>query len=141
MLQTTEREAVKAARKFVREVCLQELEPEALNRLKGLYRPPKIPAGRKRRAMKSGRVRAELFSLCRANLVLGDPPQESESAQESGHRIAESKRKRRRTHFLDEFHWSNDSICQGETVVQVVDEVNESTFVCPPAGSSATALG
>lgn len=134
VLRTTEREAVKAARTFVRQMCLEELGPEALEGLKMLYRPPKFPGGKRRRrqSSKSGAVRAQYSGLRLANLIVSDYPQGSESTYDEGWRIAESKCKHKKTHSVDGFRWHNNSIKPNETVVQIVDEGDGPSFVSPP---------
>lgn len=135
VVRTSDREAVKAARKFVKRNCMERLGPEELAGLQELYRPPKFPNGapRKQHRNSTGRVRAQLSALRLAHLQLSDYPKGSEEAASKGRKVAESKREHRRFHFLDEFRWSNDSISKGDTVVQLVDEYDGPKLVSPPA--------
>jgi len=132
VMRTTERETVRAAKNYVRGFCLQELGSESLNRLKQLYREPRFPGGKKRRRKQAGRLRAEFSKLRIAKLIIGDPPKGSELAEEQGQKFAESKRKHRRTHFLDKFQWNNNSFRRGESVIQVVEERDGRSLVVPP---------
>jgi hypothetical protein len=67
-----------------------------------------------------------------AHLVLGDHPAGSEVALEKGRKEASERRKHRRTHYLDEFEWQSDSIKEGDTLVQLVDELDGPKLVTPP---------
>jgi hypothetical protein len=133
-LRTTDRSAVKAARAFVRGLCIQELGPEALERLNKLYRPPKFPdrTDGERSGKRNGRAQAKLTGMRLIHLEWYDPPAASEWAEEQGRRSAQSKRHHRGTHDLQHFHWPNDSIHPGETIVQVMDEDGGSQYVYPP---------
>lgn len=133
LVRVTDREVVKAARAFVRGLCLQELGPEELTRLQKLYRSPKSQAAAQRKPSKrNGRVRPQFAGLRVAKLVYGDYPRGSERVYEEGYEQAKSKRKHIRSHILDEFRWANGSMRRGESVMQIVDEGNGDTFVVPP---------
>jgi hypothetical protein len=140
LVQTTERNAVKAARDSVRRLCLQEIGEKALERLQKLYRPPKFLGGGTRRKSATRKIRAEFAPLRLVQLWREEPPKGSESACEQGARIAESKRKRRRTHDLEEFHWSGIGSFQlGESIVQVLDELDgRAKLVSPPGDVIST---
>lgn len=135
VMETTDREAVKAARAYVRSLCLHELGPEELNRLARLYKPPRMKGGRKKRRRKAApALRPDLPTLRIAQLVLKDPPAGSENAQKVGEKVARTKRKKRGTHILEDIHWSgNCPFHIGDTIVQVVDEGAGEKLVCPPA--------
>lgn len=133
LLRTTDREAVKGAREFVRSLCLEELGPEELQRLQKIYRPPRLPGGK--RIASNGRprrVKAKYSGLRIAKLRLIDYPRGSESAAEEGLVAAKAKRDKRSTHHVDEYCWTGGTFLRGETVVQVLDEGNGATFVSPP---------
>ena len=134
MLQTTEREAVVAARAFVRSLGSDPLGPETLATLQKLYRRPKFMAegGVRRRRKKAGKVTAEPPPLRLAQLCLDYDPEGSEAASEAGRRTAKSRLTRRVTHSLDEFRWHNRSMKRRQTVVQIVDRGRTGTFVSPP---------
>jgi hypothetical protein len=134
MVRTTERGVVADARAFVRGLCQEELGPETLASLQKLYRRPKFPGGTRRsRSKATGRVRAEYSPIRLAQLTRGDGyPEGSETAYQAGLRAAKSRRKHRKTHFLDEFRWNNDTIRRGDLVVQVVDEGDGPRLVTPP---------
>jgi len=140
VVETTEPKAVKAARDFVIRLSLQELGLEELKRLIKIYRQPVFFGEKKsqRRTVSAARVRPKLTGLRLAHLEIGHHPSGSESALESGRKVARSKRKYRRTHFLDEFEWPRASIRAGETVVQLVSESNGAEFVTAPGNVIST---
>lgn len=134
MLRTTERGAVKAARAFVRDLCKEELGPEALKGLQKLYRRPKLPIGQKQRRPRDSRnVQAKYSGLRLVSLELCAYPEGSESANEQGRREAEARRRHRKTHELEEFRWHDNSIKKNEAIIQVVDvHDGRSSLVSPP---------
>jgi hypothetical protein len=131
---TTDRSAVTAARKFVREMCVQEIGPEMLTQLAKLYRPPRLPGGGGRRGPK--RLRGNTHDLPRvrlAQLSLEDPPAASEEAQEAGRKLAVRSMHMPRRHQLEDFWWiGNYRAARGDIVVQVVDEGGAHRIVSPP---------
>lgn len=136
VMETTDRDAVKAARTYIRGLCLHELGPEELDRLSKLYKPPRLKGGRRKRGKKaSSQTRPDLPTLRIAQLVLKDPPAGSEEAQEEGERAAKSKRKKRTTHVLEDIHWHGRKCPyhRGDTVLQVVNQGNGQKLVSPPA--------
>ena len=136
VIETTDRNTVKAARNYVRGLCLHELGQEELDRLAKLYKPPRIKGRRKKQRKKrvSTLTRPDLPTLRIAQLVEGYPPAGSENAQEAGEKVARAKRKKRQTHVLEDFFWPGNCPYQkGDTVVQVVKQENEQKLVSPPA--------
>lgn len=134
VLRTTDRGAVKEARAWVREMCVDELGPESLKVLQRLYRRPHFPGGKARRrtAKKTGKVNAEYSPLRLVKLDRTIYPEGSEAALETGRRVANSRRKYRSTHVLEDFYWPRDSIRRGETIVQIIDEGNGDMLVSAP---------
>jgi hypothetical protein len=134
MLRTSDRRVVNAARAFVKNLCIEELGPEQLKRLKKLYRAPKLfgfettTKGRR----KSGKAHVELSRLRIAKLILGSWPEGSESAHESGLAVANSRIENPETHQVDSFKWVNASFRKGDVVVQVLEEASNRVFVSPP---------
>ena len=134
MLETTDQDTVKAARNYVRSLCLHELGPEELARLGKLYKPPRMAGGKKKRRKKKANViRPDLPALRIDHLVLKDYPTGTEATKEKADKKAKEKRKHRNTHVLDEFHvYGNCPHHDGDTVMQVVDEGGGRKFVVPP---------
>lgn len=133
IIATTEPEAVQAARRFIKDLCIHELGEEALKALDKIYRMLRI-AGNKRQKRKSARdiVKAELPKLRIQQLDLGYPPEGSEETEAAGERAARRKRTKPRTHVLDEIWWSgNPPFAVGDTILQVVTEDNGRVYVAP----------
>ena len=84
LVATTDPQVVKAARSFVQGLCLQELGPKELDRLQGIYRPPRIPLGalgsRKIRRSPSRRP-LRIVILTRNNLPDGGEDAQQEASQ------------------------------------------------------------
>jgi hypothetical protein len=134
VVMTTDLVAARAARTFVRGLCLHELGPEAIATLKKLYKPPRITGRRsQRRKSPDTRVAPDLPKLRMTQLRLESPPDGSEESQEAGERAARSKRKLRRTHVLEDCWWTGNCPIQvGDTVVKVLTEDDGRKFVSPP---------
>ena len=134
MIATTDPEAVEAARRFVRELCIHELGPEALGRLTDLYRPPRSSGSRgKTRRKKLGTVLPGVPRLRIVKLRLIEPPVGSEAAQEAGRTVATGRQKSPRRNTLDDFWWRGKCRCEpGEIVLQVLDEGHGRHMVSPP---------
>lgn len=119
---SSSRLAVAAARRYVKGLCLDELGPEELRRLQGIYRPPRTFAhvGGYRRASGAGklpRLRVE-------QLRYKNTPDGSEEAQETGERTAKRKMELPRRHQLQDFWLSGAHTVYrpGDQVVQVVED-------------------
>jgi len=130
---TTDPQVVKAARTFVQDLCLQELGPEELDRLQGIYRPPRgplvnsLPLSRKKRTPALDRLRI-------VQLERQDWPEGAEGVQEAGTTAAKKHMSRPRRHLLDDFFWTGKCPVQlGENVVQIVKEHSGARLVDPPA--------
>jgi hypothetical protein len=133
MLATTDPMAVRSAREFVHDKCLDPLGPQELQRLGVLYRPPRVPRGRvgKRRS-RTASVRPGLPRLLLAQLKMDDPPAGSEEAQEAGERKAKKRMDKPRSHELEElWHRGKCPYGEGDLVVQVLDEGNGRPMVSP----------
>ena len=133
-VETTGRAVVSKAREFVRSLCLDELGPEELSRLQDMYRPPKSSG--KRSSSKRGRTQKAKPEVPRVMLQqewMGELPEGSESAWESGLEAAEKRREHLETHCVDEF-WRKDSCPYkfGDIVVQVMHENNGRIMVERP---------
>lgn len=131
---TTEREAVKAARAFAKELCVHELGPESLKSLQKLYRPPRLPGNHATHRPRSTQsIRLNMPKLRIAQLIANAPPEESEHTQEAGERVARSKKQHRKTHVVQTFWWEGACpVRERDTVIQVVEEHDGRKFVSPP---------
>lgn len=133
-LRTTDRQVVRSAKKFVDGLCLNELSPGTIDRLKRIYRPPHMPGGGARAGRNLKNTRPELPRLFMAQLEDVAPPAGSESTLEKGFRIAKSRRKHGRTYAFDYLWWSGScSMREGDKVVQVLEENSGRHFVASPA--------
>ncbi len=134
IVRTREPDVVGAAKRFVKDVCVHELGPEAIKRLGKLYRPPKF-SGRgaaRRKPLQQG-VRPDLPRLQLAQLKPADPPEASEATEESARAVAKSRRKHQRSHRLDEFFITGRCRYEpGDTVIQVLKEHGNRPMVFPP---------
>jgi hypothetical protein len=133
-IRTTERGAVRAARKFIQENSLHELTPTVLRRLAKLYRPPRIAGGKKGRRQKpvisSGPV---LPRLLIAQLHLGDWSERDQSLHDEAMVVAKKRQKHPRTFELDSFRVAGKCRYQrGDLVIQVTDEGAGKVMVAPP---------
>jgi len=135
MLATTDRKAVTAARDFIRGLCVQELGPEAIERLARIYHPPRIAGAHGPRTATNKRaVRVELPRVRLVQLILREPPEGSEDVEKAGRKIASKRREKRKGHFLDDF-WLRGKclLSPGDIVVQVLNEGRGRNMVSPPA--------
>jgi hypothetical protein len=136
LLHTTEPQAVKQARQFVVDLCLESLGPERLKELVKIYRPPHLPGGKRGKRTTSARsVKPEVAELRLAQLVQDNPwPDEEEDLRDTGMSAAESVREHRdSTHKLDKFRWAGSCAFQkGQQVIQVLKESSGQTWVYPP---------
>lgn len=133
MYSTTDRKTIAAARAFVRDLCIQELGPEAIKRLGKIYRPPRISGGPGRqRPSKRTTTGAHLPPVRLAQLSWEDAPEGSKDAEKAGRRIAIRRRELPR-HSIDEFWWSGACpFRRWDVVVQVTDEGRGRRLVYPP---------
>jgi len=133
MYSTTDRKTVAAARAFVRDLCIQELGPEAVKQLGKIYRPPRVSGGAGRqRPTKRATTGASLPRVRLAQLSWEDAPEGSEDAEKAGRKIAVLRREVPR-HSIDEFWWSGACpFRRWDAVVQVTDEGRGRRLVYPP---------
>jgi PLD-like domain len=135
VIRTTERQVVRSAKEFVQSLCLDELSPSRLDKLAGIYRPPRVPGGGKRPAKALKRKsRSDLPRLFLAQLELIDPPEGSDDAYQKGLLVAKSRRKYGRSYVLDDFSWGKTSLFRpGDKIVQVVNEGGNRRLIDAPA--------
>jgi hypothetical protein len=135
VIRTTERSAVRAARKFVQQQCLHELTPTVLKRLAKLYHAPQIPGGKpgkRRQAMTS--ERPALPRLLLAQLELEDWSESDQNFHDAGVPAAKKHQQHQRSFELDSFRWTGKCPYQrGNVVIQITDEGSGGIFVSPPA--------
>lgn len=134
VIRTAERDAVCAARQFVRRHCLHELTPTVLKRLAKLYRPPLVPGGKRgkpRQAMTS--KRPFLPRLLLVQLKLEDWSERDQALHDAGMLVAKKRREHPRSFEMDSFRLTGKCPYRGkDVVIQVTDEGSSGVFVTPP---------
>jgi hypothetical protein len=134
VIRTTDPGTVRSAKLFVENLCLHELSPGTLDRLQKIYRSPRIPKGAPTRKIRRSVKRAELPRLFLTQLVRGDPPAGSETAEASGLQVAKARRKHGRSYALDQFNSSgNAPFRNGDKIIQVVKEEDGRRLIDAPA--------
>ena len=123
VIRTTDRKAVRAARKFVHDHCLHELTPDFLKELAKLYRPPLIPGGKKGKRATIGISRhPTLPRLFIAQIRLQDWPEDLERLHDKGLSVAKKRREHPRSFELESFRWSGKCAYRtGDKIVQIID--------------------
>lgn len=134
VVSTTDAKVVRAARQFVRKLCLNELGPEELARLQKLYHPPKFTSKRKIiPGLKKHAFRLDVPRVLLAHLEYISPPEGSEAAQEKGSIIAKKRMEKPRSHELDEmWRMGKCPFREGEKVIQILKEADGRQMVSPP---------
>lgn len=134
MVVTTDRKTLAAANEFVGGLCVQDIGPEEIKRLSAMYRPPRIPGGRRaRRSATKREGNAELPAVRIANLVIRDYPEGSEDTYEVGKKVAAKRLERPRLHSLEDFFWPRKCAFRpGDVAVIVLDEGGGRRIVYPP---------
>jgi hypothetical protein len=133
-LRTTEPQAVRAARNFVRSLCLDELTPTVLKRLAKIYRPPVVSGGKRGlKVSKQTFRRPTLPRLMLAQLHLGDWSERDQTLHDRALPVAKKRRQYPRGYEIESFR------CAGrcryrrrDKVIQVTDEGGGKIFVTPP---------
>lgn len=137
LLHTTEPQAVKQARQFVEDLCLQSLGPEQLKALVKIYRPPHLPGGKRgKRIVPKKTVKPELAEVYLAQLKERKTlTKEQEKERQAGLKEARRARQHRAsTHELDDFSWEGRcDFRPGHEIIQVFKERGGKTWVYPPA--------
>lgn len=134
VIRTTHTAAVRAARRFVEDLCLHELTPTVLKRLAKLYRPPIVPgAKRPKSGLKGTFRRPTLPRLMLAQLVPEDWSESEKAIHDAALSVAKKRRQHPRSYVLDSFQWTGRcSYQRGDVVVQVTDEGSGNEFVTAP---------
>jgi hypothetical protein len=133
VVRTMESQIVRSARRFVRDICLDELSPGRLDQLQRIYRPPRIPGGKIGMRTPTKR-RSKLPRLFLAQLTMKTLPEGSETSNEQGMRIAKARRKHGRSYALDDYFREGKCIVQeGDKVVQILEDDGGHCLVDAPA--------
>ncbi|ACE99669.1 hypothetical protein Rpal_1127 [Rhodopseudomonas palustris TIE-1] len=127
---TSDRAVVRSAKTFVRDLCLDEVGPDRLDKLQKIYRPPQVPGG--------GTVpevsRTRLPRLRLAQLRPIDAPEGSEATEEKGLKVARSRRKRKRGYIVDSFWWPGKCpYYEDDKVIQVTEYAGGRRLIDAPA--------
>jgi hypothetical protein len=133
-VRTTDTGVVNAARKFVNELCLDELTPEFLEQLNRLYHPPQFPGGgRAKGKMEGTSNRPGLPRLLLAQLKRVNWSERENELYEAGLSQAKKLRKHPRSWIVDDFSYYGKCPFQlGNSVLLVTDEGDGNVFVTNP---------
>ncbi len=133
IIRTTEPSAVRAARKFVKGLCLHELTPEVVKRLAKLYRPPRIPGGKKgKRQQKGTSAHPIMPRLFLAQLEFEKWSDRDLALHDKAIVVAKKRRKHPRSYKLESFRVTGACGYQrGNVVIQVTDEGRGNVLVTP----------
>lgn len=133
LVATTDPEVVKAAREFIRSLCLQTLRPDELDRLQDIYRPPRTPAFQGARS--SNRKRSPILSRVRiVQLERETLPKGGKDEERVREQAAEKRMNSRERHQLDNFFWTGKCPVEfGDNVLQVTKEDSGRRLIDPPA--------
>lgn len=134
VVRTSETAAVGAAREFILAQCLHELTPEVLKRLAKLYRPPRIPGGKRgKRSVADSAQRPSLPSLHLVQLELEDWSDRDQALHDAAEAVAAKRREHPRRFELESFRWTGHCpFRRGDVIVQVTDEGRGNVLVTPP---------
>ena len=134
VLCTSDHKAVSASRIFVRELCRQELGPQAIKRLSKMYRPPRVAGNStKNRSVSRRQLPGHLPRVYVRQLLWEDPPEGSDKVAKAGRTAARQLLAQPKTHVVDEFHIGGTCVYKPEDiVVQVLDDGRDGYWVYPP---------
>jgi len=123
-IRTTDSGAVQAARKFVQRHCLHELTPNVLKQLAKIYRPPRVPGGKRRKRQQVETAhRPSIPRVLLAQLHLEEWSERDQSLHDAAEVVAAKRRKHARGFELDSFRQTGRCPFQrGDVVIQVTDE-------------------
>jgi hypothetical protein len=131
VVRTTDNAVVSQVRHVVKALCLQQYTPKILSKLKELYRPPRVPGGKRVEARVPSNLRLPKTYL--AQLVRDDLLDEEEKMHDRGWIVAERMLKRKVTKQVDSFIWHfSHAFDLGDIVVKVTQEDDGRVFVSPP---------
>jgi len=117
MVRVTDVSVVRAVRRFINGLCLEQLGPDELKRLHKLYRPPTFVAV----GIKVGKKKAAQLSTLRvAPTREAKIPDELEREFEVGREVANRNKKNGSGFYIEEFFWTNRSpFRKGQLVIEV----------------------
>lgn len=133
VMKTTKPDSVRQVRAFVERLCVNELGPSELERLDGLYEPPKFNGQGARKKSRPGRMAAMLPRVMIAQLVRSHWDEHSESVAEQAEGTARQRLEHPRKHELNHYRWyGNCAHRPGDIVVQILKEGDGRRMVSPP---------
>jgi hypothetical protein len=135
VIRTTERHIVRSAKSFVQGLCLDELSPGRLDKLAGIYRPPRMPGGGRRPAdSPRRRSHSALPRILLAQLTMKEIPYGFEEAEATGLSIAKSRQQNKRKYKVDSFWWTG--VCpfrEKDKVVRVTELIDGRRLIDRPS--------
>jgi hypothetical protein len=133
-IRTTDPSAVLAARKFVQRHCLHELTPNVLKRLAKVYRPPRVPGGRrKNKGQVETSQRPTIPRVFLAQLHLEEWSDRDQALHDAAEVVATKRRKRPRSFELESFRQTGRCPYQrDDVVIQITNEGRGRVLVTPP---------
>jgi phosphatidylserine/phosphatidylglycerophosphate/cardiolipin synthase-like enzyme len=132
LIQTTDPEAVAAARHFVTDLCYDQLTPATLKKLKKIYNPPKLPPGKHTESAK-GQPLPVVPKVKVAQLVEEEWTEAEQKLHDNGLPTAKKRRKHPKLYEMDEFIWNGQcTLHEEDKVVQVTKTSKGVTMVSPP---------
>ena len=125
---------VRGARKFVRSLCLHPLTPQVLEKLSGLYVPPRFPDGNRPKGVSgSGPGAPELPTLRIARLRADSWSDWDQANIDETMGEAERRRERGSGYSLDYFKWTGRcAFEEGDVVIMITTEADGRELVSPP---------
>jgi hypothetical protein len=133
-IRTTDPGAVQAARKFVQRHCLHELTPNVLKRLAKIYRPPRVPGGKRRKQQQvETSQRPSIPRVLLAQLHLEEWSDRDQALHDAAEVVATKRRKHPRGFELESFRQTGRCPFQrGDVVIQVTNEGHGRVLAAPP---------
>jgi hypothetical protein len=127
VVRITDAAVARAARDFVKDLCLEPLGPSELKRLQKLYRPPRFAPGQSKKGPKT-----QFSTLRVAQTHEVDIPDKLDKAFEAGSKEAIKKRRHGSGFYIEEFYWHSPSpFRDGQLVIEVFRDAHGRT-VSPP---------
>lgn len=134
LLHTTDAKIIASTRKYIRSLCLHELTPTLITRLKKLYRPPHMPGGKRRKSKTSSNAdQPALPRLLLAQLELQNWSTRDQMLHDTGLKIAKKRREHPQSYELESFRYIGKCPFQkGDVVNQITNEGDNQVLVTPP---------
>jgi len=133
-VRSTDPDVARSARKFVKDLCLDELTPEFLRQLGKLYQKPKFLGNRKAKGKMEGTSsRPALPRLLLAQLKPTNWSEREQGLHETGLSEAKKHRRHSRSWIIDDFSWDGKCPFQkDDKVLQATDEGGGNVFITAP---------